>query len=140
MKHFTFDELTYSDKAIQLHIDNRPFDMSVYDNLTALVDNVLDPVRELWNSAIIVNSGYRCDALNKAVNGAKNSQHKYGKAADIRAKNKADNARLFELIKNSNIDFDQLIWEYGGRENPSWIHISFDKDKERQRHQVLYYF
>lgn len=140
MKYFTIKELIASETADRLKIKNEPFDANVYDNLTALVDNVLDPVRELWNSAIIVNSGYRCDALNKAVNGAKNSQHKYGKAADIRAKNKADNARLFELIKNSNIDFDQLIWEYGGRENPSWIHISFDKDKERQRHQVLYYF
>lgn len=97
MKHFTLQELTRSATARRLGIDNTPPDEAV-KNLTALVDNVLDPLREAWGSPIHVNSGYRCPALNRAVNGAPHSQHMRGEAADITVGSRLDNARLYHLL------------------------------------------
>lgn len=135
MKHFTLKELCHSNTALRLGIKNEPTGM-VKANLTQLVDNLLDPIREKWGQPILVNSGYRCEKLNKAVGGAKSSQHLTGCAADIRAVNKADNRKLFELIKNSGLAFDQLIWEYGTKSNPQWVHVSYRQSANRR--QVLH--
>lgn len=69
MKYFTISELTRSDKARELHIDNTPFSYEVVANLENLIENILDPIREAWGKPLHVNSGYRCPALNKAVGG-----------------------------------------------------------------------
>lgn len=82
MKWFTPDELTRSETAHRLGIDNRP-DGVVMKNLQELVRHVLDPAREMWGRPIRVTSGYRCTALNAAVGGSRNSQHITGRAADI---------------------------------------------------------
>ena len=82
-KYFTINELTKSSTAQRLHINNNPT-QEVKDNLNKLIDNVLDPLRELYGKPIIVNSGYRSFKLNKVVGGAKNSQHLVGQASDIR--------------------------------------------------------
>ena len=130
-KYFTINELTKSCTAQRLHIDNNPT-QEVKDNLNALIDNVLDPLRELYGKPIIVNSGYRSFKLNKAVGGAKNSQHLVGQASDIRTvqNTKESNKELFELIKNSKLPFDQLINEY----DYNWVHVSYSP---RNRRQVL---
>lgn len=130
-KYFTINELTKSSTAQRLHIDNSPT-QEVKDNLNALIDNVLDPLRELYGKPIIVNSGYRCIKLNKAVGGAKNSQHLVGQASDIRTvqNTKESNKQLFELIKNSTLPFDQLINEY----DYNWVHVSYSP---RNRRQIL---
>lgn len=83
MKYFTIAELTKSLTAIRRNIDNTPSE-EIRRSLTALVDNILDPLREAYGKPIIVTSGYRCDKLNKAVKGAASSQHVKGEAADIR--------------------------------------------------------
>lgn len=132
MKYFTIKELTRSATAEKLGINNTP-DETAVRNLTQLVENVLDPLRENFGKAIYVNCGYRCAALNAAVGGAKNSQHLYGEAADITAKNQADNAVLFRIIQDA-LPFDQLIWEKGNDKFPAWVHVSFVRP---QRHQVL---
>lgn len=106
MKYFSLTELTYSSKARELHIDNTPFSYSIIDNLTNLIENLLDPVREMWGKPLHVNSGYRCLALNKAVGGKPTSQHLKGEAADITAGSKADNKKLFEMIKASDLVYD----------------------------------
>lgn len=106
MKYFTVSELTHSDKARELHIDNTPFSYAVIDNLTNLAENLLDPIREAWGKPLHVNSGYRCLALNKAVGGKPTSQHLKGEAADITAGSKADNKKLFEMIKASGLVYD----------------------------------
>lgn len=124
MTYFSISELTYSSKARELHIDNTPFSLTVIDNLTNLVESLLDPIREMWGKPLHVNSGYRCLALNKAVGGKPTSQHLKGEAADITAGSKADNKKLFEMIKASGLVYDQLIDEYGF----SWIHISLKRD------------
>ena len=130
-KYFTINELTKSSTAQRLHINNNPT-QEVKDNLDKLIDNVLDPLRELYGKPIIVNSGYRCTKLNKAIGGAKNSQHLVGQASDIRTvqNTKESNKELFDLIKNSKLPFDQLIYEY----DYNWVHVSYSP---RNRRQVL---
>lgn len=130
-KYFTINELTKSSTAQRLHINNNPT-QEVKDNLNKLIDNVLDPLRELYGKPIIVNSGYRCTKLNKAIGGAKNSQHLVGQASDIRTvqNTKESNKELFELIKNSKLPFDQLINEY----DYNWVHVSYSP---RNRRQIL---
>lgn len=129
MKYFTFKELTYSNTAIARSIDNTPKEDEI-KALTALVDNVLDPLREWYGKPIIVNSAYRSVTLNKAVGGVSSSQHVKGQAADITAGSKAENKKLFDYIKD-HLEFDQLIDE----KNFSWVHVSFNKNGNRK--QVL---
>ena len=129
MKYFTLSELTKSATARRLGIDNEA-DADVRANITALVDNVLDPLRTKWGMPIIVTSGYRCPKLNAAVGGAANSQHTKGMAADIRtvSDTPADNMRLLRCLLNSGIVFDQVICEYPDAQGrPDWIHVSFKR-------------
>lgn len=130
MKHFTIEELCRSDTARIRGIDNTPTE-EVRKNLTALVDNVLDPLREWYAKPIYVNSGYRCPALNKAVGGVASSQHLTGQAADIDVNDRSENRKLMKHIED-NLDFDQLIWENGG----AWVHVSY-RPGGRNRRQVL---
>lgn len=130
MKHFTIDELCRSDTARSRGIDNAPTE-EVKRNLTALVANVLDPLREWYGKPIYVNSGYRCPALNKAVGGVASSQHLTGQAADIDVNDRTENRKLMKHIED-NLDFDQLIWENGG----AWVHVSYRADGKNRR-QVL---
>lgn len=127
MKYFTIKELCKSSTATQKGIDNTP-NSEIVINLEQLVDNVLDPLREKYGSPIKVNSGYRCEKLNKAVGGSPTSQHRYGLAADITTGSKLGNKKLFILAQQMNLPFDQLIDE----KTYSWIHISFSKNPRKQ--------
>lgn len=133
MKYFTMTELTSSATAKRKGIDNIP-DAKAKAALSALVANVLDPLREKYGKPIVVSSGYRCPKLNKAVGGVARSQHTKGEAADIRcvSDSRAENKRLFDLIVASGLPFDQLIDEYGY----DWVHVSF-KDGANRR-QILH--
>jgi hypothetical protein len=110
-----------------LGIDNTP-NSEIVKNLKQLVEYILDPLRERYKKPIYVNSGYRCDALNKAVGGSKNSSHLYGLAADITAGSPEENKILFELIQELDLPFQQLIDE----KNFSWIHVSFSNNPKKQ--------
>lgn len=137
MKYFTFAEFERSETAQKRKIDNTIPD-NIKPNIVALVDNVLDPLRTMWGKPLIVSSGYRCPALNKAVGGSKTSQHMSGQAADIDAGTRADNKALFHVLINSKLPFDQLIFEKGDiDEGPDWLHISY-KSVGRNRRQILY--
>ena len=127
MKYFTIKELSRSSTAIQKKIDNTP-NSEIVSNLKQLVDYILDPLRERYGKPIKVNSGYRCPALNKAVNGSKSSQHMNGLAADITAGSLKENKILFELVQELKLPFDQLIDE----KNFRWIHVSFSKNPRKQ--------
>lgn len=131
-KYFTIGELCRSDTALAKGINNTPTEHAIVERLQALMDECLDKVRELWGKPIGVNSGYRSPELNRAVGGAKNSQHLRGEACDITAGCKAHNKRLFEMICASGIEFDQLIDE----SNYKWLHISYCKGDNRN--QVLH--
>lgn len=132
MKHFCIEEFCRSNTAIERGVANVP-SPAEQANIDSLVRYVLDPLREAWGKPIIVNSGFRCEALNKIVGGAPNSQHKTGEAADIETakRNPADNKRLFDLIRSLGLPFDQLINEF----DYDWIHVSFSRT--RRRGQVL---
>lgn len=125
MKFFSIAEMCDSAVARQLKIKNKP-DEEAIGNLTALVDNVLDPAREAIKSPIIVNSGYRSKELNKCVGGVFNSQHIKGEAADITTGTIYGNQCLFNYIKD-NLEFDQLIDE----KNYRWVHVSYKKGNNR---------
>ena len=131
MKYFTIKELTESNTANRLHIDNTP-SQEIIENLTLLVDNILDKIREAWGKPITVNSGYRCPKLNTAIGGSKTSQHITGKAADITVGNRQANRSLFQFIQKLDLPFDQLIDEY----NYKWVHISYDPNRNRK--QILH--
>lgn len=133
MKYFTITELCYSDIAKKLGIYNEPT-AAVADNLVRLVENVLDPLRKAYGKPININSGYRSEALNKAIpRSSKTSQHMSGMAADIvgTPNTPAENTKLFNLIQNLGLPFDQLIDESGMK----WVHVSFNIKKNR--HQVF---
>ena len=100
-------------------------------NMTALVDNVLAPLREAYGKPIRVNSGFRCPALNKAVRGSATSDHMTGRAADITGGSPKENKRLFYLIQSLGLPFDQLIDE----KNFAWVHVSYRERANRK--QVL---
>ena len=129
MKYFSIKEMTKSNTATAEGIDNTP-DQTITNNLIKLIEAVLDPLREWYGKPIIVNSGYRCEALNKAIGGAKSSQHMLGEAADITVGSKEENEKLFNYIKD-NLEFDQLINE----SDFSWVHVSYREG--RLRKQVL---
>ena len=84
MKYFTIKELISSSTATQHNINNTPT-KEIEENLKALVDNILDPLREAYGKPIIVNSGFRCEKLNNLVGGSRTSQHRTGHAADIKS-------------------------------------------------------
>lgn len=129
MKHFTIEEMTESSTAKAKDIDNTP-SQEILAKLQKLIEAILDPLSEWYGKPIRVNSGYRCEALNKAIGGSKTSQHCLGEAADITAGSKEENKKLFEYIKD-NLPFDQLINE----SDFSWIHVSYREG--RLRKQVL---
>jgi len=131
MKYFTIEELIRSDTAIIRGINNSP-SINEVEALCRLVRNVLDPVRDQWRKPIRVNSGYRCETLNKAVKGASTSQHLKGEAADITTGSQQGNIQLFNLIQTLDLPYDQLIDE----KNYSWIHISHKECNNRR--QVLH--
>lgn len=130
MRYFTIAELCRSNTADRLGINNRCRQEHV-TALTALVDNVLDPLREWYGKPLIVSSGYRCPELNAAVKGSRTSQHMSGQAADIDTGDRQQNKLLFEYIKK-NLPYDQLIDE----SNFAWVHVSYRSVGENRK-QVL---
>ena len=99
-------------------------------NLIALIEKLLDPLREMYGRPIYVTSGFRCYRLNKIVGGSKNSEHMYGMAADCQTGTRDGNLKLFELIKRSGLKWHQLINEKPDAQGrPCWIHISYNPNK-----------
>lgn len=136
MKYFTINELINSSTATAKGIDNKP-GLVEEANLISLVAHILDPLREAYGKPIRVNSGYRSPALNKAIGGATSSQHMKGQAADITAGSRKENQKLFDLIIEKKLPFDQLIFEQGDKKvGPDWVHVSLDPTRDRR--QILY--
>lgn len=134
MKYFTMGEFIRSDTAQRLGIDNRcRLENAV--NIKRLVHHVLDPLRERYGKPIRVTSGYRCKALNDAVGGSKTSDHMTGRAADIvgTPNTQAENKRLWQLIQDMGLSYDQLIWEKGSIIGPKWVHISYRSESENRQ-------
>jgi len=123
-RNFTLEELTASSTAKQKGIKNVPGTQEVAC-LTALAQNVLQPLRDWWGKPITIGSGYRCPELNKAVGGVQNSQHMKGQAVDLCIDgDMAKGRKWFEYIK-SHLTFDQVIFEHNAK-GTYWVHVSFD--------------
>jgi len=124
-------EFVNSTTAARKGISNKPTEVHLA-NLSFLINNVIQPLRDKIGP-IRVTSGYRSPALNRAIGGSSRSQHSKGMAADIQfvRDNEMDNKVIFDTILEMELDFDQMINEF----DYSWIHISYNKKKNRK--QVL---
>ena len=134
-KYISYLEAITSQTATRKAILNVPSDLELI-NMQLVGIRVFDVVREHFNKPMRVSSFYRSNLLNKAVGGSKTSQHLKGQAIDIQATNGLTNKEVFNYIKD-NLDFDQLIWEFGNKSNPAWVHVSY-VSQEKNRKQILY--
>ena len=123
--NFTLKELTKSDTATRLGLDNTP-DEATIENLKLLCQEVLQPIREHFGKSVTVNSGFRSPESNAAVGGSKTSDHCLGRAADIEIDG-IPNPELAQWIMD-NLDYTQLILEFytQGQPNSGWVHVSYD--------------
>lgn len=128
-KHITFSEATKSATGSRLGINNNP-SPEIIETMKITAENVFEPLRKKCGP-IRISSFYRSPELNRAVGGAKQSQHMKGEAIDISGM-KVTNAELFRVACQLE-QFDQIIWEFGTLTEPDWIHISFKKDGNRKQ-------
>ena len=132
-KHISEKEATKSVTALRLGLDNTP-DGDTLNNMKIVAEKIFEPLREYVGGAIKINSFYRSSALNEAIGGSTRSQHCKGQAMDIDdIYGHKTNKEMFNWIKD-NLDFDQMIWEFGNEDNPDWVHVSYvSEDKNRNR-------
>ena len=131
-KHISYKEATFSQTATRKDIDNTPTP-EILERMKALAENIFEPLRAYVGGPIKINSFYRSINLNVAIGGAKSSQHTRGEAMDIDDTfGHMSNKEMFEFIKDE-LDFDQLIWEFGDDNNPAWIHVSYVSSKNNRR-------
>ncbi len=134
-KHVSYKEGVYSVTATRRGIDNVPNDEQLA-NMELIAEKVFEPLRKYVGGPIKINSFFRCPKLNKAIGGARSSQHMKGQAMDIDDTFEVvANSDMYNYIKN-NLDFDQLIWEFGDDDNPNWLHVSY-VSKEDNRNRCL---
>ena len=128
-KNFTLEELYASATANRKGINNYPPE-SMMKHIKELAE-LLQKIRDKYGYPIHVNSGYRCLALNNVI----------GQAADIVATGGRTNAHLFNVIKgmiaSGEIQVGQLIWEYGTKQEPNWVHVSLPYSKVNN---ILYFY
>ena len=131
--HISYKESIKSNTALRLNINNIPNDYQI-TNMVGLAINVFEPLRKFVGGPIKINSMFRCEDLNTAIGGSKRSQHCEGRAMDLDDTfGYKTNAEMFYYIKE-NLNFDQLIWEFGDENNPDWIHVSYiSVDENRTR-------
>lgn len=136
-KYFTLEELCQSETAVKRNIENLP-SFEVVDNMKVLVKTVLDPLREAWGSAIDVTSGFRNEALNKAVGGARTSAHPTGWVVDLVPRNgKIEEFFGFvvEWLTITGKEYDQVIDERDRKGN-RWVHLALYDRNGRQRQEI----
>jgi hypothetical protein len=134
-KNLALAEVTRSETAKRKGISNMPTPEHI-ENFKKLAENVFQPIREHFGVPIHLSSGYRSAALNKAVGGSSSSQHCTGEAIDIDMDGTSiTNKQVFDFIRE-NVNFDQMIWEFGTDTNPDWVHVSYESTG-KQRKQVL---
>lgn len=123
--HVTLAEFQDSSTATTHGINNK-MNESQIASAKLLCENVFEPLRIYLNTPIKISSGFRSLQLNKMIKGSSTSQHTKGEAMDLQIGSKG-----FNFIKDK-LNFDQLIWEFGNDENPSWVHVSFSSKNRKQ--------
>ena len=137
-EHVSFKEGVKSHTATRLNIDNAPSSLDLI-NMTTIAEKVFEPLRKFVGGPIAINSFYRSPKLNSAIGGSTSSQHCSGRALDIDDKyGYKTNAEMFKYIQ-CNLDYDQMIWEFGDVNNPDWVHVSYvSEDVNRRRCLIAY--
>ena len=130
-KYFALSELISSQTASRKGIDNTPTEKAI-KNLEWLVKKILDPLRAKLGKPIVISSGYRSPKLNKDIGSSEGSQHVTGKAADIIVPGMTANEVFNFICNKTSLPFDQMIEEFATISS-GWVHISYDRDKRRQR-------
>lgn len=135
-KNLSLAEMIRSESAKRAGINNMPTKEHL-ESMKVLAEKIFQPIRDYFKRPVHLSSGYRSEALNALIKGAsKTSQHSKGEAIDIDMDGtEITNKQVFDYIKD-NLEFDQLIWEFGTDNNPAWVHVSFNS-KGRQRKQIL---
>lgn len=134
-KHISYKEATRSNTALRRGIENIP-DVEELENMKVIAEKVFEPLRKWVGGPIKINSFYRSPELNVAIGGSKKSQHCHGQAIDIDdTYGHRSNASMFKHIRY-NMDYDQIIWEFGDDKNPAWVHVSYVSE-EKNRHRCL---
>ena len=140
--HFKLSEFTKSSTATVRHIDNTPNEEQIA-NLRYLCEQILEPLRQHFNTPVLISSGYRCPELNKAVGGSKTSNHMFGYAADLHIPDIATGREWFTWIKD-NCQFDELIWEHSTpTSNDYWIHVAIHRNgpnRQKVVHTLVKYW
>ena len=132
--HFTLEEMVKSQTALRKGLDNNP-DADQLEAMVDLCEYVLEPIRKHWNRPVIVSSGFRALAVNKAIGSKDTSQHAKGEAADIEIPG-VDNLDLYHWIGQS-VEFDQLILEfYSGEPASGWVHVSYVSRETNRRERL----
>jgi hypothetical protein len=123
-EHISYHEGTYSQTGVRRDLDNTPDDDQL-KRMEEVAENLFEPLREWVGGPIKINSFFRGEPVNTAIGGSRKSQHMKGQAIDIDDTfGHKTNAEMYHYIKD-NLDFDQLIWEFGTDKNPNWLHISW---------------
>ena len=130
-KHISYKEATFSQTALRRDLDNTPSDEQL-KCMEEVAENLFEPLREWVGGPIKVNSFFRGEPVNTAIGGYRKSQHMKGQAIDIDDTfGYKTNAEMYHYIKD-NLDFDQMIWEFGDDDNPNWVHISYVSPEENR--------
>jgi zinc D-Ala-D-Ala carboxypeptidase len=129
-EYYKLEEFTKSVTAAKLDINNEP-PMEVVSNLQYGVEMILDPLRRCFGKPIVINSGYRCKELNKAVGGVPNSWHQKGNAADIKISSQPDAEKIFNILKNLP-SVDTVLFEHS--KAAQWLHVQWDRTKSPRQH------
>ena len=132
-KSFTLNELTKSQEATRLGIDNTPSEEHIL-NLKILCENVLQPIRDFYGMPVSVSSGYRSIALCEAIGSSAKSQHTKGQAADFEIFGVANKDVAEFIVKN--IEYDQCILEFWNENDPNsgWVHCSYSVNGNRKQY------
>ena len=146
-KNFTLQELTASNTALRLGIDNTPTKEGII-KLRLLAANLLQPIRDCLSAPIRITSGYRSPALSQAIGSSANSQHCRYEAVDCQfvKRGKMDNLKIYQAVMDLDLDFDQMILEFGtppptaqrDTDSPAWVHISWKVVDNRKQVLVAY--
>jgi zinc D-Ala-D-Ala carboxypeptidase len=133
-KNLSLNEVIKSNTATRKGIDNTPTEEHL-KNLKYLAEKVFQPIREHFGVPIYISSGYRSKALNEAIGGSKTSFHSHGMALDLDQDGRnrgVSNADVFYYIKD-NLQFTELIWEFGDETNPNWVHVAIAPGREDEK-------
>ena len=131
-KHISYGEGVYSTTALRRNIANNPNEEQL-ENMKLIVEKIFEPLRKGVGGPIKINSFFRGPKLNSAIGGSATSQHCKGQAMDIDDTfGHKTNAEMYHYIKD-NLDFDQMIWEFGNDDNPNWVHVSYVSPEKNRK-------